>query len=195
MAVQVPYCSSTTNTLSAIPITSTGPPASTYSTGCTGGGIDCSTWTSNMLLQEQESGIQAPNLYYLGDQYNLLTGTPELFASSVQSVLPLLANNLVSYFSQCSSPAPCPTPSSCPPLSFSVSLSPPLLLFRSSMMSEPLCLEPTTSYNTSHRSTLVPACCAMTTPTPSPRCAPTFKLLRLAHPPNAYRKIPTSMDW
>lgn len=125
--MQVPYCNQTTNTLSAVPISSSGPPGSTYSTGCTGGSINCPGWTNNMLLQEQQTGIQAPNSYFLADQYNLLTGSPYLFASSVQSTLPSVANDLANYFSKCSSPAPCPTPSSCPspPGSFSVSLFPP----------------------------------------------------------------------
>jgi len=183
--MQVPYCSSTANTLSAIPITSSGAPGSTYSSGCTGGSIDCTGWTSNMLTQEQESGIQAPSAYFLGDQYNLLTGYPNLFASSVQSVLPTLANNLVTYFSQCNSPAPCPTPSSCPSESFSVSLYPfATIPFHNDYRT--LCVQspPHLIYNTSHRSTMVHVFCAMTTPTPIPRCA-IFKALRLADTGNA----------
>ena len=146
MAMQVPYCSQSTNTLSAIPITSSGPAGSSYSTGCTGGSVDFTTWDNNMVLQEQETGIQAPSAYHLGDQYSLLTGYPNLFASSVQSVLPTLANNLVSYFSQCSSPAPCPTPSSCPSESFSVSLYPLCYDSFPQWLPHFVCPKPTTSY-------------------------------------------------
>jgi hypothetical protein len=124
--MQVPYASSTTNTLSAIPVSSSGPAGSTYSTGCSGGSIDCTGWTQNILAQETQLGIQAPNSYFLGDQYTLLTTYPNLFDPSVSSVLPDVASDLANLFSKCQSLAPCPAPNSCPPqpASFAVSCGP-----------------------------------------------------------------------
>lgn len=122
--MQVPYASTTTNTLSAIPISSSGPPGSTYNTGCSGGSIDCTGWTDNILAQQAQLGIQAPNSYFLGDQYTLLTTYPNLFSSSISSVLPDVATDLANIFTKCNFLAPCPAPSSCPPqpASFGVSI-------------------------------------------------------------------------